>query len=248
MSLGCMNTTGCPCAPILGVGSSSRASDDTCATEPCGRGQGGRGQGGRSAAQRHAPACGSALDTHPRAHQQRWRRPLEPLPTCPRPPLSHAHGASALLYTALHCTAPGLHRTGLYVGDLQADVVHAPRRVALQEPGNGRRLAQRVQQLNGGVGQAHKHHAHAVLRQVLRRADLLAAGVGGRVGVGCGGCPAIGQEPGPREGQSQCAAPTQHMLLLSAGPRPRRTHLCTQHPAVLLCCGRQVGHSHGHVV
>ena len=60
------------------------------------------------------------------------------------------------------------------VGHLVAEVVHAAVRVALQEGGDRRGVAKRLQQLDAGVRQIDEDDADAVLRQRLRRGDLRA--------------------------------------------------------------------------
>ena len=60
--------------------------------------------------------------------------------------------------------ALSLSRAALMSLDLVADVVNAAGRVALQERRDRRALAQRLEQLDLGVGQVHEHHRDAVRR------------------------------------------------------------------------------------
>ena len=73
--------------------------------------------------------------------------------------LATAEDAGAPLFQAV----PG----GDDVVDFVADMMHSARRVALQEPGEGRIRAQRRDELDRRVGEGDEDHGDPVFRQVL---------------------------------------------------------------------------------
>src|SRR5690606_2840098 len=91
---------------------------------------------------------------------------------------------------------------GKNVLDLVADMMHAARRVLFQKGGDGRPLAQWLQQFDLGVVEHHEHDRHTVLRQRLRFRNLGAK----RVAIDRSGRIEI------RYGNRQMVEPFQHVF------------------------------------
>ena len=87
--------------------------------------------------------------------------------------------ADLRLAVAEHARAGGLQLVarGEDVVDLVADMMHAAGRVLLEEGGDRRALAERLQQLDLGVAAVDEHDRDAMLRQRLRRATPSAPSV-----------------------------------------------------------------------